>query len=1307
MTESISLKTEVIPNFDIENFALDKNMYIEASAGTGKTYTIQQIVARMIQQGTSLSRILIVTFTEKAAGELKDRIRKKIDEVLATGILIPNKESKLTPEQLGYFETAKRDIDGAQIFTIHSFCQKMLRTYAYDAWRPFDMQLIDDKAVKNLIARKIRDVWPTDPNYQTLLMGSDDDSGDTGELEGNPLAQTIEKIEKVLVNAIPKYFLDQEGNEHPEIIELVKPEEPEKPEKPDFYDRYHGTSCFIDLLELDGFNELYSILINNKHYQALANNKETKIIADLCKILECWNGGKIFNKGDFKKRSNWPPELISCVELLNEISNLICQCDKYDKEILKYNKLNEVYLLNKFLYNELPKLYKDWRKEKVEHQYESYQDMIQVVHQAVALDEASTLVDQLRKDYQYAIIDEFQDTNRLQWDIFRTIFIGDDKHPLKDHDHSIFVVGDPKQSIYAFQGADIAVYRDAIATIGNGRKLDTNYRSTKKMIEACNSLFDPGKGSQFFTSDELVFSESDSPETGKASTFYNESETQPVWISKKDISPYDFATFAAERIVDCCTQNSDGHTLLQIFDKNNPGERRNVKFSDFAILLRTKTEFPPIENALKKLGIPFVRYKDAKLFDSRECMQWIALFKAIDADDFAAYNRKLLNEALMTDFFLPVDFKISVGNSADETGNDTAQSKPNKIYRVSSQQYDDPTCAERIQLAEYHALARKYRWAELLECIYRNSAIETRMAGDLSNLQSLAKFQQIGNYSIEYLYAHRCTIQDLVKHLDNLQKAEEGTSDQDGNLVARNTDFNAVQLMTIHASKGLEFPIVIGCAGFRGYNNIAEGPFAYHDHSIKKLGFDTQSKENQKKEDIEEWKRLFYVAYTRASALLVLPRYGTFCDNFLKASIDKLAENSEHCKCFDDWHLPEPEQQTKLKDKVQEILNPINDDHLDVADRDEAILALQSQIGGKSLYQHSYSSLAAKDEHQKVALSHVVFDANGRANDIAGENDESEDSQLLQASQFILESKVDPQGSHISILLKDGYRTNKTNAIDEDYPRGRQLGNAIHEVFEKIEFAKARASFEQFRTDPDVIFLIEQTYSRFGIPIAQHDNWLYTTQQLVWHTLNARLPEISCIDALDGSKTAMTADDFLLTQDDFSLKDTSLEGNHFPEVEFMLKGDANADHSGESDYFFKGFIDLLFVRTVRGQKRYCILDWKSDRMVDSEYMSPGAIRNKVDLEYSVQRVLYSYCLMQWLKQFYAQNAGESEAEYNERLFRDHFGGIYYAFIRGCVADTSYGIYAQTWKSYNDLNACYRKLKSLMYKPSKKEEHDND
>lgn len=125
----------------------------------------------------------------------------------------------------------------------------------------------------------------------------------------------------------------------------------------------------------------------------------------------------------------------------------------------------------------------------------------------------------------------------------------------------------------------------------------------------------------------------------------------------------------------------------------------------------------------------------------------------------------------------------------------------------------------------------------------------------------------------------------------------------------------------------------------------------------------------------------------------------------------------------------------------------------------------------------------------------------------------------------------------------------------------------------------------------------------------------------------------------------------------------------------------------------KGFIDLMFVRKGDdGEDYYSILDWKSDVMDDADYSDKDALSQKIEEEYSIQRVLYSYLLIKWLKQFY----GEDEPQ----IFEKHFGGIYYALARGTNAGTCNGIYCQTWKSYSDLEKSYRNVAALMKRSTK-------
>ena len=261
-------------------------------------------------------------------------------------------------------------------------------------------------------------------------------------------------------------------------------------------------------------------------------------------------------------------------------------------DILDAKKLKQEKILKAYLFQtQIPEIYKAWNQYKKDNKLQTFDDMIRNVREAVCTKD-SKLKKVLQEKYKYAIIDEFQDTNQKQWDIFKNIF-------MEDKDHAICVVGDPKQSIYAFQGADVNVYSSAVEEITKTdpdilpQTLDTNYRSTNKVIEFCNEIFskseneDGSVANDFFSGNKFQFTSSKNPEKPdliKPNATYNGLEINPVWIpvlknnekpdpdsdcdSKPDEKPkpgaseYDFAKFAAEQIIDCCTRDKNNKTKL-------------------------------------------------------------------------------------------------------------------------------------------------------------------------------------------------------------------------------------------------------------------------------------------------------------------------------------------------------------------------------------------------------------------------------------------------------------------------------------------------------------------------------------------------------------------------------------------------------------------------------------------------------------------------------------------------------------------------------------------------------------------------
>lgn len=1285
--------------FELKDFnpAKNKALFIEASAGTGKTFTIQLLVAKLIAEEVSLKKILIVTYTEKAAGELKDRIRKKIVEVLDTGLLDKNAEKAKwndVSDKLGFFNKAYRDVDNAAIFTIHSFCQKALKEYAYDAGRPFDVSMVDDSAVKELVERRIREEWINDADFKKLV-----------EIKGS-VDSVIDDLEDRLIKAVDLYKGSQNGKE------IVKRQSTDlcilgKALSESEIEKILVAEDFATLRKAIDFENEIKLLEAHPEarFSKTGNNGNAK---NFVEAMKAWKKGSVlYSKGSFKEdyaRDNFSGDLFNAFAYFRDLREIISH-DLYNHKLEKF-----LSICTKDLFNE-------WQKNKSDSKLQSYNDMILSVHDAVL--NGSGLKEKLQAEYTYAIIDEFQDTNQLQWDIFKTLF-------WNQSDHSIYVVGDPKQSIYSFQGADVNVYNKAIEDIKqeNGRRLACNHRSTNGIIHACNKLFEkdfftPAKGMNKLIdfTESISPDEKDPPESPKAPPQYCGKIVPSIWLCKgsdKGVNEHAFARAAVKQIVDWCslTEETDESgkkkTKLQVFDKDHSEKLRNLKLKDVAVLARSRTEMQVIESYMKQAHLPFTQYKESNLFKSRESAEWISLFRALNATDFSGWNRKLLNEVLITDFF-----KDGLKKTLAKEGQDLEKIKDfNELHLVESEVFDSPEIWERKCLNEWRALALKKRYAEMLEHIYDDTCIDDRLT-DRASLQELARLRQIGNYAIDYLYNHNCSLEDLVRHLDGLARFNESADDENGDLVEKGSDSDMVQVMTIHASKGLEFPVVISVAGFKGYYDQAEGPFLYHDNNDIYLGFGKNAKDARKKEELEEWKRLFYVDFTRASSILVLPNYEKWNKDpnyaFLKSAITRITtdDKDKNYKVKDYIvelkSIPKDEWDPKqLQETVEKILLDSNEckdsknKDSDYDDQKKAMSALQGKLGGKAILQYSYSNLTKRKGDDNIDAN-VVEALEGRS-DSAEESETSLSDDATEQNKNIDLDVVEYACKEESISSTEpSAEIQKWKEVEKTYPRGNKVGNVLHNTLEWLQFSKlfeentdkdSYKTFDAACSYSDLIEKLKDEFKEQSLPIGEHESdWIKLSIWFIWNTLHAKLPVINGGEFKD-------AEPFTLA----SLPDS----NHKPEVQFGLTAELDKKTNSYLHKFCKGFIDLLFVRPdADGNKRFSILDWKSDYL---EEYSAKAIKEKVDKEYSVQRVLYSYCLIQWLKQFYGPGTQENLKD-EQAIFKKHFGGIYYAFLRGTDGQTQRGIYAQTWEDFKKLEDAYIEVKNLMKKGSDNEEEN--
>ena len=367
-----------------------------------------------------------------------------------------------------------------------------------------------------------------------------------------------------------------------------------------------------------------------------------------------------------------------------------------------------------------------------------------------------------------------------------------------------------------------------------------------------------------------------------------------------------------------------------------------------------------------------------------------------------------------------------------------------------------------------------------------------------------------------------------------------------------------------------------------------------------------------------------------------------------------------------------------LKEKVQAILTRPNSEQTNTDSGSTETCEtdnrgeLQRSLGGLRVYQHSYSTLSKRagkksDEANQVETPSIESESGERP-------DRDENPGVLGTSS----GTIDPE--NVSKIGEDA-----TSAADREkfdkvrYPKGARVGNALHKLFETTSFQEFRKAYpdlakaeesakDNSAKDRNLCAQIDEQFELESLDVRSHRaEWNPLTAGILWNTLHARLPVIAGGSFRDG---------------EFSLAELPPEA-HRPEVRFDLL--AARTENAELQGVCKGFIDLLFVRDVNGKKRYSVLDWKSNLLQKYDSNSTFEAAKK---HYSIPMVLYSYGLIMWL----CSIKGKSPAE----VFKEHFGGIYYVFARGCKANEDSGIFAHTWDNFEELETAYKVVWKLMF-----------
>ncbi|MGZ2371709.1 UvrD-helicase domain-containing protein [Ancylomarina sp. YFZ004] len=762
--------------FKVETVALKGSNLIEASAGTGKTFSIGILVLRLIlEKNLSLNKILMVTFTKAAVAELEIRIRKFIREAQAYARNKSNCDKVIRSivkcaintygEEvvLTRLRMASTSLDDTAIFTIHSFCQKTLNEFAFETGQMFGAEVMENSSA--IINDAINEYWRQDittlPSDQLQLLVDENISrSDIAEVVSKALSGKyfVYNRELNLVEAFGK-FKSQSEDTDKAISDFDK-------------EFNHSVEC-----QLESFNK-------NKS----ANNN----FADLCNNSIRFRNNLLKNRGTKYVNDCFPNLLesaLACHEALEKGKNTINE--------IKY-----------FLYGQAiasTKEYISFKKQNLN--VFAFDDLIQNLATAVENDDANLLKGELQKKYEAVFIDEFQDTDKIQYDIFNSLF---------EQKSILFYIGDPKQSIYGFRGADIDTYKHAAAQVDKTYTMSHNFRSTPNMLAALNAFFTATKNA--FCDDkisyETVQSGMDLPEMKCEGGLVN-NMTQTIVKNKNQIH----STVASE--------------IFHLLTNDYSIADRKVKPSDIAVLVRTKKEGEAVKAALGKMNIPSVTIDDSKVLQSKEALFIMYVLQACLSPDKSNINRALYNQ-------------FTTFSHAD-------------ILTL-----DDERELERFRMI-------KEAW--LKNGVYDALTLFTRLYNLSSNLlnkqndeRSLTNILQI----IELL--HKAEINQTLSSVDLiswLQRMLAGADENGDEFVQRvESDEDAVQITTIHSSKGLAYNIVF--APYLDMDSKYQHYFSFIEYKDPKSGaycfsqYKTdQEKELYTKQTEQENRRLIYVALTR------------------------------------------------------------------------------------------------------------------------------------------------------------------------------------------------------------------------------------------------------------------------------------------------------------------------------------------------------------------------------------------------------------------------------------------------------------
>ncbi|MFA4917067.1 MAG: exodeoxyribonuclease V subunit beta [Syntrophales bacterium] len=1201
-------------DFNLINSPLEGTNLIEASAGTGKTYAIAGLFVRMIvEKAIPVREILVVTYTIAATEELRDRIRKNLREAAEAFFrgrssdqflhALLKKYPRETDRRLARerLRGALYDFDEAAIFTIHGFCRRILLENVFESGSLFDTELITDQ--EKLKEEIVEDFWRThfyEAVPELVAYALSEGYGPKRFLElvrrttVNPDVRIIPEVQvpspDIVRNALSA--LHSEVGKIKKIWSSVREEVREKLKDPALNIRSYGTGTEELLNAMDNF------LVSNVTFFLLFKGFEKLTVEKLAAST---------------KKSHFPPE--------HPIFH-ICQSVKEKAAFVK--ALLEQHLL--FLKGELIRtLRRELPIRKLKKNVLFFDDLLLRVRMALEGRGGEALAKAVRANYHAALIDEFQDTDPIQFTIFHAIF--------SSESNILFFIGDPKQAIYSFRSADLFTYMNAASHTDRTYTLGENWRSEPHLIKAVNTIF--SRVDNPFIYDGISFS---------ATRPAKDRNYEYLTINGQREAPFHLwflSSCALAEGTDVKGEVAQGGFPEKLISKEGARElivravageisrllylgskrqaligQKPLQEKDIAVLVRTNREAGLIQEGLSALNIPSVLYSTGSIFATHEARELERILISIAAPG----REELIRAALATDM---------MGVNGEE------------IDRLLS---DESTWGKwLLKFRGYHDVWHKYGFIVMFRAFMTNEKVRTRLISLPRGQWRLATLLHLAEVLHRESIEQRSSMTGLIKWLSEQRNPEMQLSDK--YQLRLESDEDAVRVITIHKSKGLEYPVVF-CPFMWGGSRLTGNDFSFHDRENEwQLTYDLGSsnsascKKLAERELLAENIRLFYVALTRAKnrCYLIWGRFnkaGTSAPAYLFHRTDEEMSGRE---------VEVTEARFKSlsgKDFCRELEG--------LSDRAEGAIKVEPMP-----LEMGVSYLPRQNE-QEVLTSR----------EFSGKIDRS-----FRIASF--SSLVSGQSESAELPDRDtpySTATNPPDILDEGsdilaFPRGAKAGTFLHDILEHTDFTEENKIMMKD--------LVDKKLQEYGFEAKWEETVTGMMQKIISFPLPLEHPEGKglTLSAISNRERLNELEFYFPLQ---PISPERLREIFAPYSDFMRTEERQNDsypfwherlHFSPVRGFMKGFIDMVF----RVESRFYLIDWKSNflgyRVKD--YNRKALLETMTDSFYFLQYHLYTVALHKYLS-----------TRLPDYSYDTHFGGVYYCFLRGMdpAWGPDYGVY---------------------------------